>query len=115
MKRPARRPLAGTTKETAALLLSFCKVRVLHYASITPIHPSFVLERLRIHGCPITPATLNRVLLRMERNRWLSSKITPGTRRPAHRAYSLTPQGRDALHLARKRLNVLATLQQTNS
>src|SRR5437867_1959287 len=103
MKQLARKPPTATTKETAALLFSFCQVRILHYASTSPIQSSLVLERLRNHGCPLTPATLNRLLLRMERNRWLRGKTHPGTRRPTHRAYSLTPQGREALRLARKR------------
>ena len=115
MKQAPRKPTAGPTKETAALLLSFCKVRILHYAATTPIQAPSVLERLRSHGCCITPVTLNRILLRMERNRWLRGASPPGTHRPAHRAYSLTPKGREVLHLARKRLNVLTTLQQTKS
>lgn len=110
MKASARKPAAGTARETAALLSSFCMVRILHYAAGAPVQPFSLLERLRSRGCSVTPATLNRILLRMERNRWLRRKTSSGTVRASRRTYGLTPKGRKALHLACKRLNVLATL-----
>lgn len=43
MKAPARKPATGIASETAALLSSFCKVRILHYAAGAPIRPFSVL------------------------------------------------------------------------
>ncbi len=115
MKAPARKPAAGPARETAALLSSFCMVRILHYAASALIQPFSLLERLRSRGCPVAPATLNRILFRMERNRWLRRRTSSGATHPSRRTYALTSKGRKALHLARKRLKVLATLQPTKS
>jgi DNA-binding PadR family transcriptional regulator len=105
MKRAPRKRTGSRAKETAALLLSFCKVRILHYAAAQPVPSSGILERLRSHGCTVAPATLNRILLRMSRNGWLKSK--PASANTHRRTYSLTPKGRAVLDLARKSLKQL--------
>ena len=82
-------------REAAALLSSFCMVRILHFAASAPIQPFSLLERLRNRGCPVTPARLNRILLRMQRNRWLRRKTSSGTAPASRRAYLLARKDPD--------------------
>jgi PadR family transcriptional regulator PadR len=107
MKQVPRTHAATRATETATLLLSFCKVRILHYAAAKPVPSLAILERLLSHGCTISSATLQRTLLRMSRNGWLKSKAIPAKTHRHPRNYSLTPKGRTVLGLARKTLNQL--------
>ncbi|HWW02512.1 MAG TPA: PadR family transcriptional regulator [Candidatus Acidoferrum sp.] len=107
MKQVARKRAADSKKKTITLSSGVSIVRILHYAGAKPF-PSFrILERLRSHGCPIAPATLNRFLLRMDRDGLLKSKGVPGGGRRHPHEYALTAKGREALNLARERLKEL--------
>ena len=114
MKHAPRKRAASRAKESSTLLSSFCKVRILHYAAAKPVTSLRILEQLRNHGCSITPATLNRILLRLTRNGWLKVKSPAGPSRRAHRTHSLTPKGRKGLNLSRGWLtDLVEVLQQS--
>jgi DNA-binding PadR family transcriptional regulator len=98
---------AHHAKEFNMTRLAFWKVRILFYAAAKPVHHGGLLERFHNHGCSPDAATLNRILLRLERIGWLRSKGLPGGGRPAQRHYSLTPNAREILNLARGRLKQL--------
>jgi DNA-binding PadR family transcriptional regulator len=103
MNQAQRKQAVRSAKQTARLRSTFCEVRILHYAGAKPVPSSTILERLRSHDRSIAPATLNRLLQQMARNGSLRTKrSTGGIRGVAHRTYSLTPKGRQALNLARK-------------
>jgi DNA-binding PadR family transcriptional regulator len=93
--------------EIDALLASFCKVRILNYASKEPIHASSILDRLHHHGCTIAVGTLNGMVFRMVRNGWLKTKNNSGHGGLAGPHYTLTKQGQRVLDLTRKHLGSL--------
>jgi DNA-binding PadR family transcriptional regulator len=105
MKRPLLKHPANRAKQTAALLLDFNKVRILHDAASGPVSRLSLTQKLQSHGCSVSLATLERVLLRMVRNGWLASK-KPALGTPTD--YSLTAKGRVVLNAARNHLKTLA-------
>lgn len=84
------------------LFLGFIQIHILHHAKQEPIFGLWMLEELREHGYQMSAGTLYPILHNMEANGLLhkEEKIVEGKVR---KYYSITDQGNEVLHEARKK------------
>jgi len=82
------------------------QLHILHHAAEREIHGAWMSRELAEHGYEISPGTLYPTLHRLEQEGLLASRkeVVGGRTR---RLYRITPEGRRALHRARKALREL--------
>jgi DNA-binding IclR family transcriptional regulator len=92
------RPQSTTTaKEFRSLLATLTVIRILKHAADAPTTAANLCQRLPTKDT----SSLNRTLVRLRRNGWLTEKTSE---------WSLTPEGRKALNLAVRGLEDLVGL-----
>ena len=82
------------------------RLHVLHHAAEEPVYGGWIIEELRHHGYRISAGTLYPMLHGLERKGYLQSH-QDGHGKRARRLYTITPQGRNALNEARKKVKEL--------
>jgi DNA-binding PadR family transcriptional regulator len=82
------------------------RLHVLHHAGEEPLYGHWMIEELRRHGYKIGPGTMYPLLHRLERKGYLRSKHERSGSR-YRKVYRITPTGRRALGVARKRVQEL--------
>jgi PadR family transcriptional regulator PadR len=82
------------------------RLHVLHHAGEKPIYGHWMIEELRRHGYGIGPGTMYPLLYGLARKGYLRSKqVRIGSR--FRKVYRITPSGRRALQVARRRVREL--------
>ncbi|VTU31503.1 transcriptional regulator, Acidobacterial, PadR-family [Variovorax sp. SRS16] len=76
------------------------RLHVLHHAGEEPIFGLGIIEELRRHGYELSAGTLYPMLHGMEKKGYLSSRSERHGKR-SRRVYEITPQGREALAVAK--------------
>lgn len=86
--------------------LGFIKIHILHHAAEEPVYGMAIMTELRGHGYDISPGSLYPVLHSLQRSRYLRriDRVVGGKVRAY---YAITPQGRQALAVAKKRIREL--------
>jgi DNA-binding PadR family transcriptional regulator len=79
------------------------RLHILHHASREPVFGLWLIEELAHHGYRLSPGTLYPVLHALERNGYLASSAPSGGGRN-RRTYVATPEGREALRLAKAKV-----------
>lgn len=82
------------------------RLHVLHHASEGPLFGHWMIEELRRHGYQIGPGTMYPLLHRLQRKGYLQPKRELSGSR-YRKVYRITPAGRRALNLARRRVQEL--------
>jgi DNA-binding PadR family transcriptional regulator len=94
------------TKDDRDLYGGLIRLHVLHHAGEKPLYGHWMIEELRRHRYQIGPGTMYPLLHRLERKGYLRSKQEfIGSR--YRKVYRITPAGRRALSLARRRVREL--------
>ncbi len=96
----------GKTKDDRDLYGGLIRLHVLHHASEKPLYGYWMIAELRRHGYEIGPGTMYPLLHRLERKGYLRSKQERSGSR-YRKIYRITPSGRRALSLARRRVREL--------
>src|SRR5271166_2909645 len=79
------------------------RLHLLHHAAEGPLYGFSMIEELARHGYRLSPGTLYPILHGLEKKGYLrSSERRPG--RTARRMYRITPNGRRALHDAKRKV-----------
>jgi DNA-binding PadR family transcriptional regulator len=76
---------------------------ILHHASREAVFGLWLIEELGHHGYRLSPGTLYPILHALERNGYLASSAPSGGGRN-RRTYVATPEGREALRLAKAKV-----------
>jgi len=86
--------------------LGFIKIHILHHAEEGPVYGLSLIEELASHGYEISPGTMYPTLHQMEKRGYLKKeeRLVDGKVR---KYYLITPEGRDALAEARKKIREL--------
>jgi PadR family transcriptional regulator, regulatory protein PadR len=79
------------------------RLHVLHHAGVKPLYGHWMIEELRRHGYHTGPGTMYPLLHSLERKGYLRSKKERSESR-YRKVYTITPLGRQALNLARRRV-----------
>ena len=82
------------------------RLHVLHHADEEPMYGQWMIEELRRHGYPIGPGTMYPLLHGLERKGYLRAK-RDRVRSRYRKVYSITPSGRRALIVARRKVQEL--------
>ena len=82
------------------------RLHILHHAGEKPIFGQWMMDELGHHGYRLSAGTLYPILHGMERQGYLKSRVVANGGRN-RRLYRLTPAGRKALIVARKRVQEL--------
>ena len=82
------------------------RLHVLHHAKEKPIYGHWMIEELRRHGYEIGPGTMYPLLHGLTRKGYLRPKQERSGSR-YRKVYRITPTGRRALMLARRRVQEL--------
>src|ERR1700730_4240660 len=82
------------------------RLHVLHHAAEKPIYGHWMIEELRRHGYEIGPGTMYPLLHGLARKGYLRSKQLFIASR-FRKVYRITPSGRRALRVARRRVQEL--------
>lgn len=82
------------------------RLHVLHHAAAKPIYGHWMIEELRRHGYAIGPGTMYPLLHGLAGKGYLRSKQIRIDNR-FRKVYRITPAGRHALRLARRRVQEL--------
>jgi DNA-binding PadR family transcriptional regulator len=96
-------PTFEEARELKSILVTFAKVRILHYASEAPTTAASIAGRLGWHG---GSAKLSPILASLVRSGLMRAKANPAR---SSQQYSLTPSGRRWLATAKKHLRRLST------
>jgi PadR family transcriptional regulator, regulatory protein PadR len=95
-----------TSQDDRDLYGGLIRLHVLHHASEQPLYGHWMIEELCRHGYEIGPGTMYPLLHGLERKGYLRSVRTlTGSR--YRKVYRITPDGRRALKLARRRVREL--------
>jgi len=90
------------------LLSGFVRIHILHHAAEGELYGQWMIEELGRHGYRISPGTLYPMLQAMETRGYLTSREDSEGRLGRHRkVYTITPEGRRGLAVARARLREL--------
>lgn len=86
--------------------LGFIKIHILHHAKQGPVYGFSLIEELANHGYEISPGTMYPTLYQMEKRGYLKKeeRLVEGKVR---KYYVITPEGRDALEEACKKIKEL--------
>ena len=89
-----------------SLYSGLIRLHILHHAAEKPLYGIWIAEELLRHGYKLSPGTLYPILHGLERKGYLRSH---GERngKSARRVYKVTPLGRKALRMARRRVEEL--------
>jgi PadR family transcriptional regulator PadR len=98
--------LMQKTKDDRDLYAGLIRLHVLHHAGEKSLYGHWMIEELRRHGYEIGPGTMYPLLHRLERKGYLRSKQERSGSR-YRKVYRITPSGRRALSLARRRVQEL--------
>ena len=88
------------------LYSGFIRLHILHHASREPIFGLGMIEELGRHGYKLSAGTLYPILHGLERKGYLTSKVRQNGA-SLRRVYRATPDGRQALDVARSRVREL--------
>ena len=94
------------TKDERDLYGGLIRLHVLHHASDKPLYGHWMIAEMRQHGYEIGPGTMYPLLHSLERKGYLHSKQERSGSR-YRKVYRITPSGRRALSLARRRMQEL--------
>ena len=90
------------------LLAGFVRIHILHHAAEGDVYGQWLIEELARHGYRISPGTLYPMLQAMEERGYLTSRQDSDGRVGRRRkVYTVTPDGRRGLAVARERLREL--------
>ena len=92
--------------EHRELLSGLVRLHVLHHAAEDEVYGQWMIEELGRHGYKLSPGTLYPMLRGMEKKGYLSSQERR-VGRAVRCMYRATPLGREALGVARKRVQEL--------
>lgn len=92
--------------EHQQLLSGLIRLHLLHHAAKGPLYGNWMIEELRRHGYHISAGTLYPLLHGMERQGYLSSKISRVDGR-SRRVYRATAKGRRALKDSKDKIREL--------
>jgi PadR family transcriptional regulator, regulatory protein PadR len=92
--------------EDRSLYNGLIRLHILHHASERPIFGQWMMDELGHHGYRLSAGTLYPILHGMERLGYLKSALTRSDGRD-RRLYRVTPLGRKALRIARRRVQEL--------
>ena len=82
------------------------RLHILHHAAEKPLYGTWIAEELGRHGYRLSAGTLYPILHGLETKGYLRSHEERNGR-VAKRVYAITPLGRKALRIARKRVHEL--------
>jgi len=82
------------------------RLHILHHAAEKPLYGIWIAEELARHGYKLSAGTLYPLLHRLESKGYLRSH-EERSGKVARRMYEMTPLGRKALRVARKRVQEL--------
>jgi PadR family transcriptional regulator PadR len=82
------------------------RMHILHHAAESPVFGQWMIDELGRHGYRLSAGTLYPILHGMEKQGYLTSRITQKGGRN-RRVYRATPAGRTALRTARARVQEL--------
>jgi len=88
------------------LYTGLIRLHILHHADEGPIFGQAMIDELGRHGYRLSAGTLYPILHGMERQGYLRSRVTLDAGRN-RRMYRVTPTGRKALAVARRRVQEL--------
>jgi DNA-binding PadR family transcriptional regulator len=89
-----------------ALYTGFVRLHILHHSARHPIFGQWMIDELSRHGYRLSAGTLYPILHGLEEQGYLRSTVRKNGGR-ARRLYRLTARGREALRVARKRVQEL--------
>ncbi len=92
--------------EHQEFLSGFIRLHVLHHAAEGEIYGQWMIEELARHGYRLSPGTLYPLLDGLEKRGYMISRRERAGR-SVRRLYSVTPQGREALIVARRQAREL--------
>jgi len=92
--------------EHQEILSGLIRLHILHHAVEGGLYGHWMIEELGRHGYRMSPGTLYPMLHALERKGYLKSR-TKGAGRRARRLYRATKKGREALEVAKERVNEL--------
>jgi PadR family transcriptional regulator, regulatory protein PadR len=96
----------ASVSDTRELYSGLIRLHVLHHACEEPFFGLWMIEELARHGYRLSPGTLYPLLSAMERKGLLRSSRERVSGK-FRRMYRATPAGREALSVARKRVQEL--------
>ena len=89
-----------------SLYSGLIRLHILHHAVQKPLYGTWIAEELWRHGYKLSAGTLYPILHGLESKGYLSSHEERNGK-VAKRVYTITPLGRKALRVARKRVHEL--------
>jgi DNA-binding PadR family transcriptional regulator len=89
-----------------ALYTGLVRLHILHHSASRPIFGQWMIDELAVHGYRLSAGTLYPILHGLEEQGYLRSLVKKSGGR-ARRVYRITPQGRRALGVARRRVQEL--------
>jgi DNA-binding PadR family transcriptional regulator len=89
-----------------ALYSGLIRLHILHHAAEEPVYGIWIAEELGRHGYKVSAGTLYPILHGLERKGYLHSH-EERKGRSVRRVYEVTPLGRKALRMARRRVQEL--------
>jgi DNA-binding PadR family transcriptional regulator len=89
-----------------SLYSGLIRLHILHHAAEEPLYGVWIAEELARHGYKLSAGTLYPILHGLERKGYLLSHLERNGK-SARRMYRITPLGRKALHMARRRVQEL--------
>ncbi len=92
--------------EHQQLLSGLIRLHLLHHAAKGPLYGNWMIEELRHHGYHISAGTLYPLLHGMERQGYLSAKMSHADGR-SRRVYRATAKGRRALKDSKEKIREL--------
>jgi DNA-binding PadR family transcriptional regulator len=88
------------------ILSGLIRLHILHHAAEGELYGHWMIEELGRHGYRMSPGTLYPMLHGLERKGYLKSR-TKGVGRRARRLYRATKKGREALDVAKEKVDEL--------
>ena len=89
-----------------SLYSALIRLHILHHASENPIYGTWIMEELARHGYKLSAGTLYPILHSLGKRGYLRSHWERNGKL-ARRVYNITPEGRKALYVARRRVREL--------
>ena len=89
-----------------SLCSGLIRLHILHHASENPIYGTWIMEELARHGYKLSAGTLYPILHSLAKRGYLRSHWERNGK-SARRFYQITPEGRKAVRMARRRVSEL--------